>query len=492
VPFDASHPTSPRCRCCRNPAAPGTAGWFARSARAIRRRRRSIDGDPLVSVSGAGARTHMSGPGAPRPRTALRPCPLMSGYPSLGAAPGALVPCAGPAGYPLRVSSSPRSHQPLLGSTSCHSPGLSSWVHLPRGHFRGAFPRSAPGGSARGCPPRRRFPALPFPDAPLPGLPHARVPLGLAVPPRGGSRPRGCPGTPVRARRCRRLVARWGLALAANQDGPSWSSMLQALSPPRAPRAPHARRVRAGLPTVRPGRAVLDSRDSRGPGPEPRGPGERRGRDRCVQRLGEVSRGTAAARLSTVAVASAARSRGVSSWRSVSRSYPGMVSPGARPARGDTRLLGEALPAGGVSRQRPFARRRRRVCPLALTAPSCSLRSSWIPAAPRRTLPHRRDGGGPRRHSTGGGGRSSGGVRGRAGAPVALRRSPGGAGERGSGGAAERRSGGDARGCSPGSAPAGPPGRRSFRRATAHPGRSRAHRRAGGVPLRPRVDRGAL
>ncbi len=65
-------------------------------------------------------------------------------------------------------------------------------------------------------------------------------------------------------------------------------------------------------------------------------------------------------------------------------------------------------------------------------------------------------------------------------------------GERGSGGAAERRSGGDARGCSPGSAPAGPPGRRSFRRATAHPGRSRAHRRAGGVPLRPRVDRGAL
>ena len=284
------------------------------------------------------------------------------------------------------------------------------------------YPRVCSRGSSRDSLPRRRLPAqtfpdTPLPDTPLPGMPHARVALGLAVPPRGGSRPRGCfrhPGsrTPL--------------------------SMLQALSPRRLPRLPGSG---TGAPSV----------------PADAGAGS------LHRKPGEVSRGAAAPRLSAVAAASAARSPRMFFWCAVLAVVPGYGFPrrGSPGKRGHA-ARGEGHPAGG-SRQRPFGRWGRRVCRLGPTALSCARRSSWLPAAPRRTPPHpatprrtppypARTGGtrgSPRRYDTGGGGVPS------------MEAHP------------------------------GPPGRGSVRRATAHPGRSRAHWRAGGAPRR-RLGPGAL
>ena len=375
--------------------------------------------------------------------------------------------------FPLRVSSSPRSHQSLLDSTSCHAPGLSPPVRLPQGQFRGHCAGLLPEGilgvsqdRLPGCIPRLPAPAS-IDRAHLPGR---AAPGGCLMrtwpsgwPYRPGEAPvlGVVPGTPVRACRCGWLVARWRLVLAANREGPSRSSMLQALSPSRAP---HARRVRAGLPTVRPGRPAIDSRGSRvscGPGPEHPRPRRMPGRGRCV----EGPRRSPGVLLRRGCRRSRRRARpghrGMSSWRAALAVVPGHGFPGgARPARGDTRLAARRIRRGAHGS--------------GPTALSCARRSSWLLAAPRHTPPHPvtprrtmlapRVLGGPRRHDTGG------------------------------------------RGVPSVAAHPGPPGRRSVRRATAHPDRGRAHRRAeecppasgrpgrrnaalhpAGVPLRPPV-----
>ncbi len=119
-------------------------------------------------------RSWLSAPGASPWLSA--PGFLALGYPSLAIRLGYsfLVPAPGPSlpGYPLRVSSSPRSHQCLLDSTSCHSPGPPSpgpfagslRGSAPRGVFpgvcsQGVFPRVCSSGASRGSLPRRRFPA---------------------------------------------------------------------------------------------------------------------------------------------------------------------------------------------------------------------------------------------------------------------------------------------------------------------------------------------
>jgi len=395
-------------------------------------------------------------------------------------------------GYPSRLfvpgsrsrSLAPRLSAPgfFVSSVAPVSPGF-DLVPL----ARSTFPRAICGVIARVCSqggiPRGLLPGG-IPEGLLLGrIPRLPAPASISCAPSRTSRSRGClmlvcpsgrpyrpgeapvlgvvPGTPVRACRCGWLVARWRLVLAANREGPSRSSMLQALSPSRAP---HARRVRAGLPTVRPGRPAIDSRGSRvscGPGPEHPRPRRMPGRGRCV----EGPRRSPGVLLRRGCRRSRRRARpghrGMSSWRAALAVVPGHGFPGgARPARGDTRLAARRIRRGAHGS--------------GPTALSCARRSSWLLAAPRHTPPHPvtprrtmlapRVLGGPRRHDTGG------------------------------------------RGVPSVAAHPGPPGRRSVRRATAHPDRGRAHRRAeecppasgrpgrrnaalhpAGVPLRPPV-----
>jgi len=342
--------------------------------------------------------------------------------------------------FPLRVSSSPRSHQSLLDSTSCHAPGLSPPVRLPQGQFRGHCAGLLPEGilgvsqdRLPGCIPRLPAPAS-IDRAHLPGR---AAPGGCLMrtwpsgwPYRPGEAPvlGVVPGTPVRA-------PRFAHAAVA---GSSHAGRLPLLPIGRA--APGRRCSRRSAPG--------GSRGFWGPGPERPRPRRMPGRGRCVAGPGRSPRGAAASRLSAVAAASTARSPGhvLLACRLRGRArvrFPpaGLArQEGTRGSRRDA--SGEAHPARG-SRQRPFARRGRRVCRLGPTALSCARRSSRLPATPRRTLP----------------------------AP----------GELGVALAAMIRGGGG--GVSSMEAHPGPPGRGSVRRATAHPGRSRAHRRAGGAVM---------
>ena len=321
-------------------------------------------------------------------------------------------------GYPSRLfvpgsrsrSLAPRLSAPgfFVSSVAPVSPGF-DLVPL----ARSTFPRAICGVIARVCSqggiPRGLLPGG-IPEGLLLGrIPRLPAPASISCAPSRTSRSRGClmlvcpsgrpyrpgeapvlgvvPGTPVRACRCGWLVARWRLVLAANREGPSRSSMLQALSPSRAP---HARRVRAGLPTVRPGRPAIDSRGSRvscGPGPEHPRPRRMPGRGRCV----EGPRRSPGVLLRRGCRRSRRRARpghrGMSSWRAVLAFVPGCGFPrrGSPSKRGHA-ARGEAHPAGG-SRQRPFGRWGRRVCRLGPTALSWARRSSWLPVAPRCTLP---------------------------------------------------------------------------------------------------------
>ena len=206
-------------------------------------------------------------------------------------------------------------------------------------------------------------------------MPHAHVALGLAIPPRGGSRPRGCPRhpgsrTPVRARRCRWLVARWPFALAANREGRSRSSMLQALSPPRLPRLP---RSGTGAPSA----------------PADAGAGSLR------RRPGEASRGAAAPRLSAVAAVSTARSPGhvLLACRLRGRArvrFPPEGVARQEGTRGSRRgASGEGLTAAALRAVGPTALptrpHRAVVCPPLVVA---ARRTPPHPATPRHTPPH--------------------------------------------------------------------------------------------------------
>ena len=374
---------------------------------------------------------------------AYPPLAIRLGYPSRLPAPGypsRLSVSAIRPRFSLRVSSPLRWHQPHLDSTSCHAPGLTPPIRLPRGRFRGHCAGLLLGGSLGGSP---RLPApASIACAHLPGRAAPGGCLMRAWPAVWPYRPREAPvlgvvpGTPVRA--CRFAHAdvagsshagRLPLLPTGRAAPDRRCSRRSALRGPAAPAAPAVRERRAcGTGGCRGGVVASQARGGLA------GALLRRGcrRSRRRARPGH---------------------RGMSSWRAALAFVPGYGFPrrGSPGKRGDA-ARGETHPARR-SRQRPFARWDRRVCRLGPTALSCARRSSWLPTAPRRTMPSPArtggTGGGPRRHDTGGGG----------GTP---------------------------------SVPAHPglPGRRSVRRATAHPGPGRAHRCAGGsAPVAGRAAR---
>ncbi len=260
APFAASHPASPHSRRCRHPAVPGTVWWFARPVRAIRRRRRSIDGDPLLSVSDADARTHMSGPADLGHARCSAPARCCAGSPSRGAVPGASVPDAGSTGYARRFVVSavdrddPLRAGPPRGECACaaHASTRDEDRAAPRGCRWPPRPLAGPGpGQTRprpGCclvapPPSTRPPPAVTPRYSAHARSRGRRGTPPAVTPRYSAharspRPGGTPpAVTPRYSQERPLDSRGTNTVAAPDAAPSGRSA-RAVAPPSGANAP--------------------------------------------------------------------------------------------------------------------------------------------------------------------------------------------------------------------------------------------------------------
>jgi len=324
---------------------------------------------------------------------AIRSLTPRSGLPLLAPRPGLFAsPLPAPGFFVSSVVPAPPGFD-LVPLTRSTFPRATSGV-IARVCSQGVSPGVCSSGASRGSQPRRRFPAH-FPGRAAPGdascscAPRAghtapgRLPSsGLSLAPRfaradvAGSSHGGASswlpiGRAPPGRRCSRRSAPRERRMPAG-SGQAFRRCVQG-DQPSTPSAPAAPAVQDRSPTA-PGRSPAARGGRRGgvvaANVRGRSPGVllRRGcrRSRRRARPGH---------------------RGMSSWRAVLAFVPGCGFPrrGSPSKRGHA-ARGEAHPAGG-SRQRPFGRWGRRVCRLGPTALSWARRSSWLPVAPRCTLP---------------------------------------------------------------------------------------------------------